>query len=161
EIANNGKAPTADANNQQTRQLLLQEKREFIDKLPNDTPVNFAEIIRHCWKAKPAERPTAQQVFNFLGTAINTVITGNTKRSLEDIAHVLSAHNLHTSKEWQNRFGENLPYIMPYFSNDLDSEDTILATDAINSFLEGDKKLLLILGESGCGKSLLLADVVT
>jgi WD40 repeat protein/serine/threonine protein kinase len=126
--------------------------------LPRNTPLSYSSVIRWTWNHTPSQRPTAAVAFAALGntTAAATVTTIRDPRYL---CACLRERSRLTAQSWQQRFHVALPYIPPSASSDIGSKNRFPAREAIFSFLSGPAKVLLLLGDSGVGKSSLLAEL--
>eukprot|EP01089_Gocevia_fonbrunei_P012593 TRINITY_DN3021_c0_g1_i2.p1 TRINITY_DN3021_c0_g1~~TRINITY_DN3021_c0_g1_i2.p1 ORF type:complete len:293 (-),score=70.40 TRINITY_DN3021_c0_g1_i2:197-1075(-) len=144
-------------------QEVCSENREKLDPLRQDTPPSFAHVMRACWVRNPKDRLSAETAFHQLGNSefIHTpsVIPPNKQiRTFLEISQVLKQCNLQTSKQWQNRFEIDLPFISPLVreENNLPAVDS---TDIVKNFLCSNKTVMLLLGSSGTGKSSCLAQI--
>jgi WD40 repeat protein/serine/threonine protein kinase len=146
-----------------TRLTPARDDHEFrLLALPSDTPSQYKGLIQSTWDA-PEKRPTAAQAFVELGRAVTTAPASRYTCQLWVQLHLtilrLHRNSLQTARAWQDRFASDLPYIPPRATTDLRSKHSFPALGAIESFLQGSKKVLLLLGDSGMGKSLFLAEL--
>jgi WD40 repeat protein/serine/threonine protein kinase len=124
--------------------------------LPSDTPPQYTDVIRATWDL-PEKRPTAVQAFVELGKS--TITTVGESPDTHQLCAQLRQNSLQTARAWQYRFNAELPYIPPRATTDLRSKHSFPALGAIETFLEGTGRVLLLLGDSGIGKSSLLAEL--
>jgi WD40 repeat protein/serine/threonine protein kinase len=133
-----------------------EDKAKRLASLPQGTPLQFRKVIESAWGPRKS-RPTAAAAGDAL--ALTQGPAKGQARTTEQLSALLRSHSRKVGLAWQHRFSENLPYIPPEATPDLQSSDRISAQKAITTFLEGKAKVLLILGDSGMGKSSLLAKV--
>jgi WD40 repeat protein/serine/threonine protein kinase len=127
-----------------------------LSALPKETPSSFVGVIQSTWDL-PERRPTAAQAFADLGNTPTTSTSSN--RHPQQLCTSLRQSSLATAQDWKQRFHVDLPYISPSASHEIGSKHSFSAFEAIESFLSGPKRVLLLLGESGIGKSSLLAEL--
>ena len=63
EIATLGKLPFNSRSDAEVKQFYMEGKR---DKLPADVPAEFAQLLTKCWDQNPKNRPTAEQVVQYI-----------------------------------------------------------------------------------------------
>jgi WD40 repeat protein/serine/threonine protein kinase len=126
--------------------------------LPGDTPAHFRDLIIATWRDNPSQRPTAARAFSALATTASQ--TSSQSRSVEQLCALLRQNSSDAARSWRGRFQADLPYLPPQASRTLDLSDRFSALGAIAGFLDGKSKVLLILGDSGMGKSSLLTELI-
>jgi WD40 repeat protein/serine/threonine protein kinase len=127
-----------------------------LPSLPSDTPARYRDVIQATWDA-PEKRPTAVQAFVDLGKSPVTTTAGSSDS--RQLCAQLRQNSVQTARLWQDRFDPNLPYIPLRATTDMHSKRSFPALGAIEAFLEGAGRVLLLLGDSGIGKSLFLAEL--
>lgn len=117
--------------------------------------------MKKCWKPKPGDRISAEATFHLLASNKAYIHQQSFPNFQEKdtkyrIIAKLHRQTLKISETIQNRFGK-IPYVQLTCGDQLLSKTRIAASQAFNSFLESTKSVLLLLGDSGSGKSLLLS----
>jgi WD40 repeat protein/serine/threonine protein kinase len=131
---------------------------ERLTSLPADTPPHYRNVIQSTWNTDPTQRPTADEAFARLAGTVTGAAT--TSREPRQLCAALRQNSRLVAQAWQHRFHVELPYIPPHVSNHIGSQENLPALETIDSFLTGPAKVLLLLGDSGMGKSSLLAELV-
>jgi serine/threonine protein kinase len=121
--------------------------------LPADTPRCFTNLIRQAWDAAPEGRPTASLAAAILETE------GTLSRTTSELCNLLRQASLATAAGWQDRFPADLPYVPSQTSLDWTLREAFPALKAIENFLAGERRVLLLLGDSSIGESSLLAQL--
>jgi serine/threonine protein kinase len=135
-----------------------EDKAQRLQALPQETPSSYCKVMQQTWADSPHDRPTAAQAFEQLGAA--QLPRQTTSHGSREPAALVHEQSFALARAWQQRFGEELFYISPMASREIGSAERLPAENAASAFLAGSGKVLLILGDSGMGKSSLLARLV-